>query len=184
MELSEGDMANQRDEVMKLFQDIKRHLADGSRGHLIAAEVAMRVADDWDKYRESFGGLDVSVVLKKHFNFHLSYFAVRKHAIDVLGRDIKSWMADDLAVWVVRSVPEPERERVMAKLAEESAAQRKMGLVMTRPQGERVVHALLGHRAVRRPCGRCIEKDAEIERLRAILVANGIDEAGRKDAAE
>ncbi len=144
---------------------ISAALRSGITGPLIVAEDVVRMADNWELWREQAGGLSATAAFKKWLHFHLPYFSARHHAVELLGRDVRTWMQDTLAVRVA-ALPEAMRKTVKDDLLERFGSQRGHGHAVTLAQAIPFIREKVGGKP-KRGCDECA-------RLRTLLEKHGV----------
>lgn len=154
---------------INVFESEMRRIAttikSGITGPLIIAEDVVKMASRWEIYREAAGGLEPSAAFKKWLLFNLHYFVVRHAAVTLLGRDVRTWMEDTLAVRLA-AIPAPLHVQIKEALLLKFNAQRKRGHPVTLNQAEPLIRHMLG-KSPKRGCEECA-------RLKALLEKHGI----------
>lgn len=159
----------------KQLRRIAKKISESACGPLVVAQEVMGLAEEWEKHRADVGGLDATTALKKYLGFNLGWFRARARAVELLGEDIRRWMAHDLAVWVSRCAHESLVLGIKRHVYEQFQAEIRTGQIVTVDKAKSHVYAKLGRTAETRSCKNCQHLRIEVDRLRSVLIAMGYD---------
>lgn len=137
-------------------------------GPLIIAEEVVNLANDWGDHQKEADGLSVSQWLTRELGNKqtgLAYFKRRHDAVLILGEDIRRTIHHEVAVYVMNNVPDVLRGRVKELLIKGFVNNNHNPL--TPQQAKPVIYEVIGKPlAASKECLRCLELEAEIERLK------------------
>lgn len=136
-------------------------------GPLVIADEVVSVVDEWSKYQAEVGCVTADAWLTKTFRVGLgvTFWRRRADANRILGEGIRRALHHEAAVWIVRSVPADVRGRVVF---EAFKLKKRQDAPVAKNQARRLYREIGGVKSAPKTCGEC-------ERLRALLVANGIE---------
>lgn len=173
----------QRESLDEALKRVRQVLKSSAAGPLIAGIEMMRIADRWSEYSEAqTKGLSCTAAARQYTGFYLGYFAIRKRAVDIVGKDCVRWATDELAMRLARIKDDAMRREAVAAVLDRFADRRKHHFI-TEKQAEGVIAEVVGkpgrrEKAVWGKCPRCA-------RYRALLARHGIkDETGDEDVIE
>lgn len=142
----------------------RKALLDEATGPNVIAHDVMRLAEQWDEYRDEAGGVDCTTWLRTTLRpgLGVSFWQARVHAIETLGRAAITRIHHQVAVRVVRTVRDAaKREEV--KMALLQGARSQHGTPLAPAQAYRVIAGIIGKRARKTECQRCARLEAALK---------------------
>ena len=160
-----------RNRLAELAAKIKRNSSDEARGPLIIAAEVIAAGENWEAHRAEAGGIDFEpwIVSVAGNGRGRSFFARRLAALERIGEHARRWWHHEAALWAAKHIANTDDLR---RLNEEILTTTKArGGV---PLNKDTVVRIAVNMGVYTPPGR-VKVCSECERLRALLLANGID---------
>jgi hypothetical protein len=160
-----------RGELGDILKRISRALTTGETAPLALAHEVVAISRTWDRYAVEMKGQSANAVFKEWLGHGVGWFEARARAVDVLGRDVATWLSHRVAVRLVADdISEEQRKAAKDDLLRMFAKKRKRGLAVTSTDARDTLRIHCPS-----PPSVTVDWRAECRRLRAILAANGID---------
>lgn len=160
-----------RNRLAELAAKIKRNSSDEARGPLIIAAEVIAAGENWEAYRAEAGGMDFEpwIVSVAGNGRGRAFFARRLAAIERIGEHARRRWHHEAANWAAKHIANAEDLRRLD--GEVLSVTTARGGV---PLNKETVVRMAVNMGVYTPPGR-VKVCGECERLRALLLANGIE---------
>lgn len=160
-------MSETYDHEIKRLRDVIRTSRTGALA--VALEIE-KMAGEWDeKWRDAAGGDDAALAIHSAFSITLDTFRRWARAVELCGKDVRSWAEAALVVRMAGLLP-AQREAVKATLLESFRVQRRKGNPVRLTQARGVIARVIGAKPrAKTPCSECARLRKQVERLEALV---------------